>query len=173
LKKEGIFSHNKLLCSKKEHGIKYLISSIFLAFSSVSMAENTSNISLGFGLDHGYLGGKYSINRDKNKYYASLGVLSYSSESGTELGYGLGWERLIWEDNHSAGLFIGTVSSTIYNETAVIYYGMSANYNYYFSGFTDSSFVLGASLYSGVTSEDKSRYDENTSGLLIKIAYQW
>jgi hypothetical protein len=54
------------------------------------MAENTSNISLGFGLDHGYLGGKYSINRDKNKYYASLGVLSYSSESGTELGYGLG-----------------------------------------------------------------------------------
>ena len=85
----------------------------------------------------------------------------------------MGWERLIWEDNHSAGLFIGTVSSTIYNETAVIYYGMSANYNYYFSGFTDSSFVLGASLYSGVTLEDESRYDENTSGLLIKIAYQW
>ena len=144
-----------------------------MACSSASIAENTSNISLGFGLDHGYLGGKYAINRDKNKYYASLGVLSYSSESGTELGYGLGWERLIWEDTHSVGLLLGTVSSKIYNERAVNYYGMSANYNYYFSGFTNSSFVLGASIYSGVTSEDESKYDESTSGLLFKIAYQW
>lgn len=144
-----------------------------LAFSSQSMAENINNISVGLGLDHGNVGGKYSINQDKNKYYGSIGILSYSRDSGIEFGYGLGWERLILEDKHSAGLFVGTVSSTIKNETSVNYYGMSANYNYYFSGFTNRSFVLGASLYSGVTSEDESKYDKNKSGLLLKVAYQW
>jgi hypothetical protein len=137
------------------------------------MAEGNENISIGFGLDHGFLGGKYAINRDKNKYYASLGVLSYSSESGIGLGYGLGWERLIFESNHSAGLFLGTVAAHLKNETAINYYGMAANYNYYFSGFSNSSFVLGASLYGGVTSEDESKYDDNESGILVKIAYQW
>ncbi|KGJ90912.1 hypothetical protein GAB14E_0576 [Colwellia psychrerythraea] len=144
---------------------------MILVFSTASMAENSENISVGFGLDHGFLGGKYAINRDKNKYYAALGVLSYSSESGIGLGYGLGWERLIFESNHSAGLFLGTVAATLKSESAITYYGMSANYNYYFSGYSNSSFVLGASVYSGVTSEDV--YDKNTSGLLIKIAYQW
>ena len=146
---------------------------MIFAFSSASMAENSSNISIGLGLDHGGIGGKYAINRDKNKYYGSIGVLSYSSDTGVDIGYGLGWERLIIEDNHSAGLFIGTVASSMKASTAVTYYGMSANYNYYFSGFSNSSFVLGASIYSGITSEDESRYDKNTDGLYIKVAYQW
>lgn len=154
--------------------MKYLLLAVAFAFPTASIAENNSNFSVGIGNDHGgVLGGKYAVNRGENKYYGSLGMLSYSSESGTKIGYGIGWERLIISDKHSAGLFIGTVSTKIKNDKTAIYNGISANYNYYFSGFSTRSFVLGGSVYGGKTSEDESEYDKNSNGLFVKLAYQW
>lgn len=153
--------------------MKYIILVLVMSLSSFCFAADDSNFSLGLGTDHGGLGAKYSFNSHDSKYYASLGVRVHSSETGTGFGYGVGWDRKIGNDNHSLGLFAGSVSAQIdYGEVA-IYHGLSATYNYYFSGFNNSSFVVGGSIYSGVTSKSEHMFEESSSGITLKIAYQW
>jgi len=152
--------------------MKYIIPALAMSVSSSCFAADDSNFSLGLGTDHGGLGAKYSFNRNDTKYYASLGVRVHSSD-GTGLGYGVGYDRKIGNDNHSLGVFGGSVSAEIAHGEVAIYHGLSGTYNYYFSGFNNSSFVLGGSIYSGITSKNKNRFEENTSGVTLKIAYQW
>ncbi|WP_019028298.1 hypothetical protein [Colwellia piezophila] len=153
--------------------MKYIISVLALSASSFCFAADDSNFSLGLGNDHGGIGAKYSINTNDSKYYASLGIRVHSSEDGTGIGYGVGWDRKIGGDNHSLGIFGGAVSAHIANGEVAIYHGLSGTYNYYFSGFNNSSFVLGGSIYSGVTSKNENIFEESSSGVSIKVAYQW
>lgn len=113
-------------------------------FSSTGWA-NDSQLSFGLGTDHGFLGLKYSINKNRDKYYGSLGVLAYSEGIGTKLGYGLGWERLMFGEKHSLGLFAGTTSAKTSGDRIAAYYGAAVTYNYYWSGFNEKSWVLAKS----------------------------
>jgi len=152
--------------------MKYIIPVLVISVSSFCCAADDSNFSLGLGTDHGGLGAKYSFNNNESKYYASLGVHVHGDD-GTGLGYGVGWDRKIGNDNHSLGIFGGSVSAQIAHGEVAIYHGLSGTYNYYFSGFNNSSFVLGASIYGGVTSSNKYLFEENKSGVALKVAYQW
>ncbi len=152
--------------------MKYIIPALTMSVSSFCFASDNSNFSLGLGTDQGGLGAKYSFNHNESKYYASLGVRVHGDD-GTGLGYGLGWERKIANDKHTLGIFGGSVSAEIAYGEVAIYHGLSGTYNYYFSEFNNSSFVLGASVYSGVTSTSENRFEKNTSGVTLKIAYQW
>jgi hypothetical protein len=153
--------------------MKYIISVLAMSVSSFSFAADDSNFSLGLGIDHGGIGAKYSINNNDSKYYASLGIRVHSSNAGSGFGYGVGWDRKIGGDNHSLGIFAGAVSAQISQGEVAIYHGLSGSYNYYFSGFNNHSFVLGGSIYSGVTSKDENIFEESSSGVSLKIAYQW
>ena len=152
--------------------MKYIIPVLAMSVSSFCFSSDDSNFSLGLGTDHGGLGAKYSFNSNESKYYASLGVHVHGDD-GTGLGYGVGWDREIGNDNHSLGIFGGSVSAEIAHGEVAIYHGLSGTYNYYFSGFNNSSFVLGGSVYSGVTSKSENRFEKNTNGVTLKIAYQW
>ena len=152
--------------------MKYFIPMLLISISSFCCAAKDSNFSLGLGTDHGGLGAKYSFNNYESKYYASLGVHVHGDDD-TGLGYGVGWDRKIGNDNHTLGIFGGSVSAKIAHGEVAIYHGLSGTYNYYFSGFNNRSFVLGGSIYSGVTSKSKNNFEENTSGVTLKIAYQW
>ncbi len=153
--------------------MKYIISVLAMFASSFCFAADDSNFSLGLGTDHGGIGAKYSINNDDSKYYGSIGVRVHSSETGTGIGYGVGWDHKIGGNNHSLGIFAGVVSAQINYGKVVIYHGLSGTYNYYFSGFNNSSFVIGGSISSGVTSEDENLFEKNSSGVSLKLAYQW
>ncbi|MGL6162279.1 hypothetical protein [Microbulbifer sp.] len=153
--------------------MKYVLSALILGFSVSANAENDSNFSIGLGSDHGGIGAKYSINHGKNKYFGSLGLLSYVESSGESIGYGLGWEHLVSPKKNALGVFLGSVDSKHFGKDVAIYQGIAATYNYYFSGFTEKSFVIGASIFSGTTSKNEEFLDKNTSGVNIKLAYQW
>jgi len=153
--------------------MKYIFSVVLSVLSASTYAANDSNVSLGLGLDHGGLGAKYSRNHEKNKYFGSLGLLSYVERSGAAIGYGIGWERMVSSERHGMGLFLGSVDSRHIGEEAVTYHGISAIYNYYFSGFSKKSFVVGASLYTGTTLEEEDYVSDKVSGVGIKLAYQW
>ena len=152
--------------------MKYIISVLAMSASSFCFASDDSNFSLGLGTDHGGIGAKYSINNNDSKYYASLGIRVHS-DSGTGLGYGVGWDRKIWGANHSLGIFAGAVSAQISHGEVALYHGLSGTYNYYFSGFNNSTFVMGGSIYSGVTSKNEYIFEESSSGVALKLAYQW
>lgn len=159
---------------QEEKLMKYIVMCILFCYSLISFADTDSNLSFGLGHDHaGVVGVKYAINRDQDKYYGSFGLLSYSRFAGTKIGYGLGWERLFLGENNAFGLFAGTVSSHIRNSKAAVYHGVAATYNYYFLGFDEKSFVLGGSVYYGKTFDDDRRFDNNSGGSMVKIAYQW
>jgi len=153
--------------------MKYILSVLAMSASSFCFAADDSNFSLGLGTDHGGLGAKYSINIDDSKYYASLGVRVHSSEGGTGFGYGVGWDHKIGGNNHSLGIFAGAVSAQISHGEVALYHGLSGTYNYYFSGFNNSTFVMGGSIYSGVTSKNEYIFEESSSGVALKLAYQW
>lgn len=154
--------------------MKALIPALTLCLSAFSHGADDTNLSAGLGTDHaGVAGVKYALNHGKSKYYASVALLGYSSAVGGELGYGIGWERLIASDKHALGLFAGTVSMDENHDEAVIYHGLAGTYNFYFNGFTERSWVLGGSAYSGVTSDDNSYIDDNASGIFVKVAFQW
>lgn len=154
--------------------MKKSFAALTLCLAAFSHAEDNSNFSIGLGTDHaGVAGIKYSFNHGKSKYYGSLALLGYSSLAGSELGYGIGWERLIARNKHSLGLFAGTVSMNTSQNEAAVYYGLAGTYNYYFSGYDKQSFVLGGSAYVGTTSSDERLFDENSNGIHMKVAYQW
>ncbi|WP_444914164.1 hypothetical protein [Microbulbifer sp. TRSA007] len=153
--------------------MKYLLSVFFLTCSAFASAAGDSNFSLGVGVDHAGLGAKYSINRGKDKYFGSLGWKGFSDEAGSVTGYGLGWERLVASDSHSLGAFLGLVEVHYSRNEAARYNGIALLYNYYFSGFSESSLVLGAAVHAGTRSGDRPYFDEHTTGASIKFAYQW
>ncbi|WP_413662519.1 hypothetical protein ACG1BZ_14980 [Microbulbifer sp. CNSA002] len=153
--------------------MKYLLSVFFLTCSAFASAAGDSNFSLGGGQDHAGIGAKYSINRGKDKYFGSLGWKGYSDEAGSVAGYGLGWERLVASDSHSLGVFLGLVEVNYRRDEAARYNGIALLYNYYFSGFSESSFVLGAAVHAGTRSGDEPYFDEHTTGASMKFAYQW
>ena len=153
--------------------MKYVLSAIILGLSASTNAANDSNFSIGLGSDHGGIGAKYSKNQGKNKYFGSLGLLSYVERSGAAIGYGIGWERMVSHDKHGIGVFLGSVDSKHLGEEVATYHGVSAFYNYYFSGFNEKSLVLGASVFSGATSEDETYFEDREGGVNIKVAYQW
>ncbi|QFT54567.1 hypothetical protein [Microbulbifer sp. THAF38] len=153
--------------------MKYLLSVFFLTCSMFASAAGDSNFSLGVGVDHAGLGAKYSINRGKDKYFGSLGWKGFSDQAGSVTGWGLGWEHLVSSDSHSLGTFLGLVEVDYAGDSAVRYHGVALLYNYYFSGFSESSFVLGAAIHAGASSYDGPYYDDNTTGATVKLAYQW
>lgn len=153
--------------------MKYILSAIIFTLSASTYAANDSNFSVGLGLDHGGLGVRYSKNEGKNKYFGSLGLLSYVERSGAAIGYGVGWERMVSPNKHGLGLFLGSVDSKHFGEDVATYHGVSALYNYYFSGFSEKSFVIGASLYTGTTLEEEDYVSDKIVGVGIKLAYQW
>ncbi|WP_444931489.1 hypothetical protein ACJJIF_06850 [Microbulbifer sp. SSSA002] len=153
--------------------MKYLLCVFFLTCSAFASAAGDSNFSLGLGGDHGGLGAKYAINRDEDKYFATLGLLGYSEHTGWTEGYGIGWERLVSSDRHTVGTFLGAVSSDSGGRVMTRYHGISLLYNYYFSGFSDSSWVIGGDIYGGVSEDDDLNFDDELYGIKLKFAYQW
>ncbi|WP_444900477.1 hypothetical protein ACJJIX_20100 [Microbulbifer sp. VAAC004] len=153
--------------------MKYLLSVVLLSCSALASAAGDSNFSIGLGGDHAGLGAKYAINRGKDKYFGAFGWLGYTEQVGWIEGYGIGWERLVSSDSHSVGTFLGTVSHDTVGEKVARYHGISLLYNYYFSGFSEASFVIGVDVYAGASSEDERYFDGNKAGASLKVAYQW
>ena len=153
--------------------MKHLFLAIILGMSATANAAGDSNFSIGIGSDHGGIGAKYSMNEGKDKFFGSLGLLSYVESSGAAVGYGIGWERMMSTGNHGIGLLVGAVDSKHLGDEIATYHGASAFYNYYFSGFNDKSFVIGACVFSGATSSDEIYFESSRSGVDIKLAYQW
>ncbi|MFA0791659.1 hypothetical protein ACCI51_13975 [Microbulbifer echini] len=76
-------------------------------------------------------------------------------------------------DSHSVGAFLGAASHDTVGDKVASYHGISLLYNYYFSGFSEPSFVIGADVYAGASSKDGRYFDDNRAGASLKVAYQW
>jgi hypothetical protein len=161
--------------TNKEILVKSLIFLILGSLMSVSSHSSDANhLSFGLGTDQGGLGFQYSLNNDNSKYYIALGLHSYSQASGTNLGYGLGGEKLIGKSrNSSLGLFLGAISSSAVNTERTTYHGVAATYNYYFNAFANNSWVVGGSLDYGRSSNNASYFSDSTSQASLKLSYQW
>ena len=161
--------------TNKEILVKSLFFLILASLMSVSSHSSDANhLSFGLGTDQGGLGFQYSINNNNSKYYIALGLHSYSQASGTNLGYGLGWEKLIGTSkNNSLGLFLGAISSSAVNTERTTYHGVAATYNYYFNEFVNNSWVVGGSLGYGKSSNNASYFSDSTSQASLKLSYQW
>ncbi len=155
--------------------MKVFLFFILASFMSVSSYSRDANhFSFGLGTDQGGLGFQYSISSNDSKYYIALGLQSYSEASGTNLGYGLGWEKLIGKSrNNSLGLFLGAVSSSAVNTERTTYHGVAATYNYYFNEIANNSWIVGGSLGYGESSNNASYFSDSTSQASLKLSYQW
>jgi hypothetical protein len=147
------------------------ITVILLALmSSISYAE--SQAAIGLGLPYGgFLGGRYSAIFENTKVFLGAGLLSYTSSSGSMLGYNAGFDYQIGSSSHSLGMSYGTVTA---NGADSIYIGTSYNYAYYFSGFNERSWIAGFSSYKG--KQEKNNifgYRDSKSGTFINVGFQY
>lgn len=152
-----------------------VLSIVFMSIFSVnSFSDDTRNLSFGLGTDQGGFGWKYTVNDRESRFYGSLGLYTYGSSNGFNLGYGLGWENLVGSGrNNTLGIFLGSVSGEGRNEERTSYHGAALTYNYYFKGFTKSTYVMGVDLKYGISSNSHSYFKENISQVSAKVAYQW
>ena len=151
---------------------------IFLILASLmsvsSYSSDANHLSFGLGTDQGGLGFQYSFNNNESKYYITLGLQSYSEASGVNLGYGLGWEKLIGQSrNNSLGIFLGAISSSAVNEERTTYHGAAATYNYYFNEIENNSWIIGGSLGYGTSSNNASYFSNSITETSLKLSYQW
>lgn len=142
------------------------------------MADQDRSLAIGVGKPFGgYLGAKYSLNRENYKFYGSFGLLGYTQHTGMRPGYGVGFDRRILQSNSSVGLYIGTVSSAagvFYgHSSSVVYHGVAINYLYHFSGFNSKTWILGLSAYIGESSGTNYYWDEQETGWFISAGYQF
>ena len=118
------------------------------------------------------MGGSYSIPFDNYRLRLSLGLLAYYADE-AKVGYGVGIERQVGDTGHAVSMAIGTVYAQATIRRIAVYNGISANYNYYFSGYTENSFFLGGSLFSGKSDDSSPIFEQNKSGAFLNIGYQF
>lgn len=147
---------------------------IFILFLISGIAHANGHVALGMGMPYGGIfGGTYSLHYENVKIYAGSGLLGYSEDHGAAPGYVVGFEAELGRENYAVGLSYGTVrASTIGNESAD-YVGVSTNYNYYFSGFDEPSFILGFSYYIAKRDVPDDNWEDEISGLFLTLGYQF
>lgn len=155
--------------------LKTLLALMIGLCSAQSYADSHYNLAFGHGTDQGgALGFKYSINEGRSRFYASLGLLTYSDRTGINPGYGIGSEYALGDlQKHALGIFLGTISGATLLDEKTTYDGAALTYNYYFKGFRTSSFVLGADFGYGKSSNEYTRFNEDKLLLSIKASYEW
>lgn len=143
--------------------------------SSFACAE--SNFAVGVGQPYGGvlgLGARYAQGISEDfRATVGLGLLAYSSKSGSALGYNLGFEYIFDGGNHTLGLSYGTVKGSDLLGDQKSYDGPSLNYSYYFSGANKASWVLGAGVCEGKRDVPNDYYSDSTSGGFIHFGYQF
>ena len=163
--------HYAYMSLRKQRSMKKAIAVILLALMpSITYAE--SQVAIGIGQPYGgFLGGRFSALFERTKIYLGAGLLGYTSSSGSMLGYNAGFDCQIGSSNHSLGVSYGTVTA---NGADSIYIGTSYNYAYYFSGFTERSWIIGLSSYEG--KQEKTNifgYRDKKSGTFINVGFQY
>lgn len=143
--------------------------------SAPSFSDNHHNIAFGHGTDQGgVLGFKYSINSDRSRLYASLGLLTYTDRTGFNPGYGIGGEYSVGSSRKSAlGVFVGTVSGATLLDEKTTYDGAALTYNYYFQGFKNRGFILGTDIVYGESSNNYTRFNDKKVSSSLKLSYEW
>jgi hypothetical protein len=148
----------------------FILCSLFLS----TLAQAEGQFAVGLGKPYGgTLGGTYSILNDKFKYYVGAGLLAYSSITGEQYGYSLGFDYQLGASKNSLGLSFGTIkASTVYGKNEN-YLGTSLNYAYYFSGFDQNSWIIGLSGSYGERKTSDRFYDKSVSESFIQLGYQF
>ncbi|WP_444939456.1 hypothetical protein [Microbulbifer sp. JMSA002] len=76
-------------------------------------------------------------------------------------------------DRHSLGTFLGSVGYDSTGDDMARYHGISLLYNYYFLGFSESSWVIGGDIYVGVSDSGEWYFEDERYGIKLKFAYRW
>jgi hypothetical protein len=133
----------------------------FFVYSSFCIANG--NIVIGFGQPYGgLLGIKLGHSDDQGRYYASLG--SYGPIG---VGYGAGYDIVVFDDHHSLGIFYGVIGGS---ESEGQYIGPMINYQFYRTGFNEPSWLFGLSAGYGKTDKEP---DQDSRAILFNIGYQF
>ncbi|MAT39868.1 MAG: hypothetical protein CL946_09725 [Ectothiorhodospiraceae bacterium] len=112
-----------------------IIMIFMLLLAPISSQGGNFGFSLGAGLQYsGVLGTQFSFRQKNIKYHLSVGVPGYS------LGLEKSFSRY---NNHSVGLVAGEMFMLFAKENAKYSF---ATYNYHFSGFSNSGWVIGGGL---------------------------
>jgi hypothetical protein len=147
-----------------------LVASLFTLHFSTSAEE--ISVGLGAGTSYSGLGANVAYVSETDMKYASAGCVSYSSNSGSTCGAGIGWIKtdLFNSDSnkHGLGAYLGIVGveKAFYREDEAVY-GVGLGYHYFFNGINDSGFNLGVTVVAGDTADD------DKFGLVLQAGYQF
>jgi hypothetical protein len=151
--------------------IKTIIFTSFLFSAHNLKAEDSFSIGVGMGTLYSGLGTNLSLISENDMKYISAGCLSYGSTSGSTCGAGIGLIKTdLFEANtnkHGVGFYLGAVGTESNYADRDAIYGAGVGYHYFFNGIDQSGANIGLSLVYGVGD------DENTSGIMVELGYQF
>lgn len=144
---------------------KYLFI-FFILFTPLSHAGEFE-FSLGIGAQYSGIGTQFAYKNLKTKYFVSAGIPAYS----------LGMQRVISDNNkHSAGFSLGQYKGLFTDKDSK--YGL-ITYNYHFTNFQESGWVLGTGI--GYVKEnsfkalfsDVEKQSESSAFITLDIGYKF
>ncbi len=145
----------------------------------VAAANNPISISVGAGINYTGYGAAVGYSWEHSSISVSAGLMTSSRIYGEHFGGGISYQRndLLSQyfdnpEKHAFGLYAGTVGTRFDNFGLGGYryeplYGAALTYNYFFNGFHDRGFHVGAFLGYGANS------DANATPAGLQLGYRF